>query len=216
MNKNKTWVMGAVLAIVLIIGGGWLVGIQPQMSAIADANQKRTTVQLQNATSQALLVKLRKDYEGIDKLNQQLNLLRVAVPSSAQISTFVTELNTLASSHQIIVKSISVSDAKPYSPSVATTGSAQSTTTTNSKITSANFILIPVQLSVSGPYAKVLDFVHQVQIGSRLFFVSMLSSSGSTDTKGTVNAKRPTAATPEKVDATIGGLVYVLLSNGLG
>lgn len=215
MNKNKTWVMGAVLAIVLIIGGGWLVGIQPQMSAIADANQKRATVQLQNATSQALLVKLRKDYEGIDKLNQQLNLLRVAVPSSAQISTFVTELNTLASSHQIIVKSISVSDAKPYSPSVATTGSAQSAAT-NSKITSANFILIPVQLSVSGPYAKVLDFVHQVQIGSRLFFVSMLSSSGSTDTKGTVNAKRPTAATPEKVDATIGGLVYVLLNNGLG
>lgn len=212
MNKNKTWVMGAVLAIVLIIGGGWLVGIRPQMSAIADANQKRATVQLQNATSQALLVKLRKDYEGIDKLNQQLNLLRVAVPSSAQISTFVTELNTLASSHQIIVKSISVSDAKPYSPSVATTGSAQSAAT-NSKITSANFILIPVQLSVSGPYAKVLDFVHQVQIGSRLFFVSMLSSSGSTDTKGTANAKRPTAATPEKVDATIGGLVYVLLDS---
>ena len=213
MNKNKTWVMGAVLAIVLIIGGGWLIGIQPQMSAIADANQKRTTVQLQNARTQILLLKLRKDYEGIDKLNQQLNLLRVAIPSSAQISTFVTELNTLASSHQIIVKSISVSDAKPYSPSVATTGSAQSTTT-NSKITSANFILIPVQLSVSGPYAKVLDFVHQVQIGSRLFFVSMLSSSGSTDTKGTTNAKRATAATPEKVDATIGGLVYVLLDSG--
>lgn len=214
MNKNKMWVMGAVLVIVLIIGGGWLVGIQPQMSAIADANQKRATVQLQNATTQALLVKLKKDYEGIDKLNQQLNLLRVAVPASAQISTFVTELNTLASSHQIIVKSISISDAKPYSPSVATTGSAQSTTTTNSRITSANFVLIPVQLSVSGPYAKVLDFVHQVQIGSRLFFVSMLSSTGSTDTKGTVNAKRTTAATPEKVDATIGGLVYVLLNSG--
>ena len=213
MNKNRTWVIGAVLAIVLIIGGGWLVGVQPQMSAIADANQKLATVQLQNTRSQALLVKLRKDYEGIDKLKRQLNNLRIAVPSSAEIPTFVTELNSLASSLQIIVKSISVSDAKPYSPAVATSGSAQSATT-NSKITPANFILIPVQLSVSGPYAKVLDFVHQVQIGSRLFFVSMLSSSGSTDAKGTSNAKRATAATPEKVDATVGGLVYVLLDSG--
>jgi Tfp pilus assembly protein PilO len=208
------WVIGAVLTIVLIIGGGWIVGIQPQMSAIADANQKRATVQSQNAMSQALLVKLKKDYEGIDKLKQQLNSLRVAVPSSAEISTFVTELNTLASSRQIIVKSISVSDAKPYSPSIATSGSAPSATATNPKITSANFILIPVQLSVSGPYAKVLDFVHQVQIGPRLFFVSMLSSSGTTDTKGTLNAKRATTTTPEKVDATIGGLVYVLLDRG--
>jgi Tfp pilus assembly protein PilO len=213
MNRNKTWVIGAILAIVFIMGGGWLIGIQPQMSAIGDANQKRATVQLQNETSQALLVKLKKDYENIDKLKQQLNSLRVAVPSSAEIPTFVTELNSLASSHQIIVKSISVSDAKPYSPTVASSGSAQSATT-NSKITPANFILIPVQLSVSGPYAKVLVFVHQVQIGSRLFFVSMLSSSGSTDAKGTSNAQRATASTPEKVDATVAGLVYVLLDSG--
>ena len=213
MNRNKTWVISAILAIVAIVGGGWLVGIQPQMSATGEANQKRATAQLQNATSQALLVILRKDYEGINKFKQQLNSLRVAIPSSAEIPTFVTELNSLAISNQIIVKSISVNDAKPYLPAVASSGSAQSATT-NSKITSANFILIPVQLSVSGPYAKVLDFVHQVQIGSRLFFVSMLSSSGSTDTKGTSNANRATAATPEKVDATVGGLVYVLLAGG--
>ena len=75
MNRNKTWVISAILAIVAIVGGGWLVGIQPQMSATGEANQKRATAQLQNATSQALLVILRKDYEGINKFKQQLNSL---------------------------------------------------------------------------------------------------------------------------------------------
>jgi Tfp pilus assembly protein PilO len=135
------------------------------------------------------------------------------VPSSAEIPTFVTELNALASAHQITVKTITVSDAKPYSPSASSSGNVPAASANNPKITSTNFILIPVQLSVSGSYAKVLDFVHQVQTGSRLFFVSLLSSSGSTDTKGTINAKSKVAV-PERVDATIGGLVYVLLDGG--
>lgn len=213
MNKNKLWVIGAILIIVVIIAGGWIIGIQPQLSDIANANQKRESVQLQNATNQVLLIKLKKDYKSIDSLKQQLNLLRAAVPSSAEISTFVTELNNLAGSHQVTVKSISVSDAKPYAPSVSSSGTGPAVSTTSPKITGANFVLIPVQMSVSGPYSKVLDFVHQVQIGSRLFFVSTLSSNGSTDTKGAVNAKRTSATTPERVDATIGGLVYVLLDS---
>jgi Tfp pilus assembly protein PilO len=213
MNKNRLWIIGAVVTIVVIIGGGWIVGIQPQMTAITNADQKRVSVQLQNATNQALLIKLKKDYEGIAALKEQLSILRGAVPSSAQIPTFVTELNTLANSHQVTVKSIAVSDAKPYAPSVSSSGTGPVVGTTNAKITGTNFVLIPVQLSVSGSYAKVLDFVHQVQTGSRLFFVSTLTSSGSTDTKGTINTKRASAASPEQVDATIGGLVYVLLDS---
>jgi Tfp pilus assembly protein PilO len=213
VDKNRLWVVGAVITIVAIIGGGWILGIQPQLSAIANANQKRASVQAQNTLNETLLVKLKKDYQGIGELRQQLNSLRTAVPASAEIPAFVTELNTVAKKYGITVKSISINDAKPYSPS-ATAAGGTSSTTTNPKITPVNFVLIPVQLMVSGPYARVLDFVHQVQIGSRLFFVSMLSSSGSTDINGTANSKRSTIATPEQVDATVGGLVYVLLDNG--
>lgn len=211
MNKNKLWVMGAVFAMLMIIGGGWLFGIQPQLSSISSAHQKRANAQIQNASNQALLIKLKRDYQNIAALKEQLSSLRVAVPSSAEISTFVTELNALASLYKVTVKSISVSDAKPYAPAAPTSGTSPSATTADPRITAANFILVPVQLSVAGPYAKVLDFVHQLQIGPRLFFVSTLSSNGSTDAQGTANAKRSTATTSEKVDATIGGFVYVLL-----
>jgi Tfp pilus assembly protein PilO len=219
MNKNKLWVVGAVLIMLALVGGGWLIGIQPQLSAVASANQNRLSVASQNAKNQLLLSKLKKDYEGITALKNQLDTLRAAVPAGADISTFVSELNGLASTHKITVKSISVSDAKPYAPAppvpASTPGGRPSVTTTNPRITSTNFVLIPLQFSVTGNYATVLDFVHDVQTGPRLFFVSTFTTTGSTTAAGVANsAKASKVVIPEKVDATIGGFVYVLLSAG--
>jgi hypothetical protein len=72
---------------------------------------------------------------------------------------------------------------------------------TNAKITAANFIAIPIQLAVSGPYANVLDFVNGLQMGPRLFLVTALTTKSSTDPK----------PAPGAVDATVGGFVYVVL-----
>ena len=219
MNKNKLWVVGAVLVMVALVAGGWLIGIQPQLSAVASADQNRVIVESQNAKNQLLLTKLKRDYEGIVVLKNQLDTLRAAVPAGADISTFVSELNGLASTHKITVKSISVSDAKPYAPAppvpASTPGGRPSVTTTNPRITSANFVLIPVQFSVTGNYATVLDFVHDVQTGPRLFFVSTFTTTGSTTAAGVANAaKASKVVIPEKVDAAVGGFVYVLLNSG--
>ena len=204
---------------VALAGGGWLIGIQPQLSAVASANQNRVSVASQNAKNQLLLLKLKKDYEGITTLKNQLDTLRAAVPAGADISTFVSELNGLTSTHKITLKSISVSDAKPYAPAppvaASTPGGRPSVTTTNPRITSANFVLIPVQFSVTGNYATVLDFVHDVQTGPRLFFVSTFTTTGSTTAAGVANAaKASKVVISEKVDAVVGGFVYVLLNAG--
>ena len=215
MDKNRLWVVGAVLIMVAVIGGGWMIGIQPQLSAVASANQNSANVRIQNAKNQILLTKLKKDYQGIDELKKQLDSLRIAVPADAEMSTFVTELNALAATHQVTVKSISVSDAKPYTSAVTPSGGKpQAGATTNAKITAANFIIIPVQFAVTGTYAKVLDFVHDVQTGPRLFLVATLSSTSSANSAGVATTKKTSATTPATVDSTIGGFVYVLLKAG--
>jgi Tfp pilus assembly protein PilO len=218
MDKKRLWVVITVFAMVVIVGGGWLIGIAPQLAVVATANQSRASVELENAKNQILLSRLKKDYQNIETLKKELDSLRTAVPSSAEISTFVTVLNELADSRQITVKSISVNDAKPYTPVAAapasTTDKALGAAVTNLKITAANFIIIPVQFSVAGEYVKVLDFVNDVQTGSRLFFLSTFSIIGSTTATGTVNREKNSAAsTSEKVDSTIGGYLYVLLGS---
>ncbi|MBI3430403.1 MAG: hypothetical protein HY050_10225 [Actinobacteria bacterium] len=207
--------MGLSLLIVVVVVAGWLIGIAPQLANASRANADREAVLKQNSTNEATLRKLKNDYVGIDEIRTQLALLKVSVPSSGEISTFVTELNSLANTNRVTVRSITVNDAKPYTPAAATSNGAAGTNnppTTNPRITSNNFIVIPVQFSVTGDYSNVLEFVHEVQVGSRLFLISNLSSTGATDAKAVVvrgNKSGPNAF--QKVDATVGGYVYVLL-----
>ena len=201
---------------VVIVVGGWLLGIAPQLAIAATANSDRANAVVANTRNQVVLAKLKRDYENIDALKNQLSTLRDAVPPKADISSFVTELNTLAGAHKVTLKSITVSDAKPYTPATqavaATSAKASNTPQTNPKITTANFVIIPMQISMTGDYGRVLDFVNDVQLGRRLILVSTLSSMGSTDSKGT-KGNASTSGGSQKVDSSIGGYIYVLLNN---
>jgi Tfp pilus assembly protein PilO len=222
MDRNRVWLIGLVAVMVAVAALGWLLGIQPQLAAATSADQSRAAVQAQNATNETVLAKLKKDYSSIEELKQQLVSLRQSVPASADMSAFVTELDSLSAAHQITVKTITVSDAMPYTaPVTAPTASASPSATptpaptaaapaapaaptappavTNSKITAANFIAIPIQLSLTGPYANVLDFVNGLQMGPRLFLVTTFSTTASSD------------KTASAVDSTVGGYVYVVL-----
>lgn len=227
MDRNRLWLIGLIAVMVAVVAMGWLLGIQPQLAAAAAADQQRSTVQTQNATNETVLAKLKKDYSSIEELKQQLVSLRQSVPASADMSAFVTELNSLSAGHQVTVKTITVSDAMPYTapaaPAAAPSASASPSATptpvptaaapaapvaptappavTNSKITAANFIAIPIQLSISGPYSNVLDFVNGLQMGPRLFLVTTFSTTASSDKTAGAGA----------VDATVGGFVYVVL-----
>ena len=216
LRKSGTALAAAVL---LILGAGWIFGIGPQLSDAAATNANRANVMSQNVRNEILLAKLKKDYQGIDSLRASLDLLRAAVPASASISTFVTELNHLANAHQVIVRSISVNDAKPYTPvapqAPSSTGAATPTTLINSRITSKNFVVVPVQFSITGNYSDVLDFVYDVQTGQRLFLISTFASTGSTSSKAVAGStSRPKKNASQKVDASIGGYIYVLVSAG--
>jgi len=214
MNKNRMWVIGAILAMLATVGGGWLIGVAPQLAIAASANTDRANVMTANARNQILLAKLKRDYENIDALKNQVSTLQESVPTSAEISSFVTELNTLANARKVTLKSITVSDAKPYTPTTSVSASKDKTVSspqTNPKITSTNFVTIPVQISVTGDYGKVLDFVNDVQLGRRLFLVSTLSSKGATNSKG-VKGSPTISGDSQKVDSSIGGYIYVLLN----
>ena len=229
MDRNRLWIIGTVATMIVVVVLGFFLGIQPQLSAANAASQSLTSVQEQNAASQNLLVSLKSDFEGIGKLTDKNVALRKSVPSSAQLSTFVTELDALSGENGVALTAITVSDAQAYTPPiiaapapavtpspapsasasaapvpVAPVAPAAPAVVTNPKITPVNFIAIPIDLKISGPFANVLDFVKGLQTGDRLFLVTDLSTAPSTE-KG---------AQPSAVDARVKGLIYVLLAEG--
>lgn len=214
MNKNRMWVIGSIVVMVVTVAGGWLIGIAPQLAEVASANRDRVAVMSANSRNEILLAKLKRDYENIDALKNQVSTLHESVPTTADVSSFVTELNSLAIARKVTLKSINVSDARAYTPSNQSTAAKTSTSgspQTNPKITTANFVTIPVTIGVAGDYSKVLDFVNDVQLGRRLFLVSTFSSMGATNSKG-IKGSPTTSGGSQRVDSTIAGFMYVLLS----
>jgi Tfp pilus assembly protein PilO len=228
VDKNKLWIIGAVIVMAVIAAGGWTLGVQPQLAISASADAQRVTVQAANAASAETLAKLESDYKSLPTLKSQLASLSQSVPTGTEIPAFVDELNALAATDSVTVDGMTVSDAQPYvavTPPTATAAtSATSSTATPSPsptptpaptaaapaptagvppvtsplITPANFVSIPVQVTISGSYANVLDFVHGLQTSSRLFLITTLATSAS-------------STTPGLVDGKIGGFVYVLI-----
>lgn len=214
MNKSKIWIIAAIFFIFVLIGGGWVFGIAPQLANAARANAARANAVINNQRNQLLLAKLKSDYQNIDALKNQLLALRQAVPTKAEIPSFVTELNTLSAENKVTLKSLTVNDAKPYTPTTQTASVGASKTSspqTNAKITSANLVIIPVQISVTGDYGNVLSFVSDVQMGQRLVLVSSLTTTGASNSKG-VKGTPSTTSGSQKVDSTLGGFIYVLLN----
>jgi Tfp pilus assembly protein PilO len=227
VDKNKLWIIGAVIVMAVIAAGGWVLGIQPQLAIATAADAQRATVQSSNAASAVALAQLERDYKALPSLKSQLASLTKSVPTGSEIPAFVDELNALAATDSVTVVGMTVTDAQPYvavtppTATAASTSTASSTATpsatpspaptaaaavptagvppvTSPLITPTNFAAIPVQVSVSGSYANVLDFVHGLQTASRLFLITTIESTAST-------------TTPGLVDGRIGGFVYVLV-----
>ena len=227
MDKNRLWMIGSVLVMVLVLVLGVVVGIMPQLAAKATADTERASVETSNAGQSQVLAQLKKDFEGIEALKDELAPLSASVPSGTEMPAFVNQLDALAIETQVTLTGITVADAVPYAPVaapveaevVAESGSTPTPTpspseaaiepgagvppVTNSQITGDNFASLAVTVSVKGSYGNALRFVNGLQTGKRLFLVSGLTTTLETADEG--------AASTGDVTATVVGLVYVLV-----
>lgn len=228
MDKNRLWTIGSVLLIVAVLGLGFLLGVQPQLAAVATANTERAAVDATNAAAEVKLAALKEEFEGIDALNAELAPLVESVPTGANAPELVDQLDALAKGVGVTLTSITVNDAEQYTPVEAPApapdpeadpSEAASADTAavvpepvappvgappvvNSLITPGNFAVLQVQVIVKGNYAQVLDYVNGLQTGKRLFLVTTLGTTKNSENDGVV-------------EATIGGLVYAALTPDL-
>ncbi|SDS15860.1 hypothetical protein [Microterricola viridarii] len=114
MNDKRIWTIGAALLGVVLLLGGYFLGVAPQLAAAKDADDERVAVEAQNAGLAAELAVLKKDFESIDTFKKQLAEVRVAVPDNAGFSGFVAQIDAMAVAAGVQVSSLTVADARPY------------------------------------------------------------------------------------------------------
>ncbi|TFB73672.1 hypothetical protein E3O06_07525 [Cryobacterium glaciale] len=221
MNHSKLWLIGSVLVTSVIVVLGWLLGIAPQLDSMNAANASRAAVQATNAGHVALLARLKHDFANLDALTTTADALAESVPSGSAMPALVDQLDAEALAAGLTLTGMTVTEAVAYAPilpvaagvpavtdaaaapaavpAVAPVAPAALAATVATEVTAANFAAFPLQVTVTGSYAEVLDFVSRLQSGSRLFLVSGLDTARAPGPAGLVNA-------------TVSGLVYSLVA----
>ncbi|MFZ7087338.1 hypothetical protein [Curtobacterium sp. RRHDQ10] len=233
MNRNKLSFVVAIVAAVVVLAGGFFLGVQPQLASAAANDTQRATIESTNATNRTELKRLEKQFTKLDGMRSELATLSASIPSTPDTPSFVKALGSAADGAGVTVTAVTFSDPAAYtapgqaaagtdttptasaSPSASPSTSATATpsptptgpaTVTNEAITSSNFTVIPVSVSVEGSYSDALAFTKAVQTGTRLFLVNSINSApkSSGDESG--------STTSADADAvwTLAGYIYVL------
>jgi Tfp pilus assembly protein PilO len=202
MSKARTWTLGLVIAMLVVILAGWQLGISPIASQIGLANSQAATIDASNAATESKLAVLKTQYAGIGKLQSKLDALRLSIPEQAAAASFLSEVTSLASESGATVESVTLADASLFQASNAgVSGAAAATTDTTStpaptatpgigsvgtSVTSGGLVSIQVTISATGAYSALQEFVGLIQNGPRLFVSNSVSLDGGATGASTV------------------------------
>lgn len=160
MDRNRLLLISAALAAIVLLAGGVLLGVQPQLSAARATESQMRSIDQQNEQLTSQLATLKSTASRMDEVAAKLATLQASVPGDAAIPAFLDQLNAAASASDVQITSITTSDASAYtSPAPATTTATTSTTgstSTASPTSSPTASATPSPVTVAtGPVAPL-------------------------------------------------------------
>lgn len=198
MNLTRLWGIISVLLVLVILAGGWFVGVSPQLNRAATANEQIVQVQSTNELQRLTLAQLQALEEQRPELEAQLADGRRAIPALAQFPPLLQELSDLASASGVTLANFSAQAAQSF---VATEQFAE---VVPAGLDPTTFITIPLRIEVEGSFEQVLDFVERAQAAERYLLISDL------------RVARPAVDDEESgVTGSLSGLIFVLLEEPL-
>lgn len=170
MNGNRLIAIVLGLLTVAVFALGWLLGVAPKLAEAAASDSERQLVEVQNAASEAELVRLAEESDRLSELRKQLDKLAVSIPGEHGLEDFLDQLADAAAASGVVIDSVTTGEA---APPIAT--AVEGETTADAATESGDLLSIPLTIGVSGPMSGVLTFSELVQTLPRLTLISALS-----------------------------------------
>lgn len=171
-----------------IVALGWVLGIEPRLTEARLADDERAGVQELNVSYERTLGTLRELDEDLPALTKQRDELRAALPTDAEVSTLLGQLNALAAENSVALNSITAGVPAAFELAEPVAAPAPVPVEGDEPVAGepaaevapataipANFVSVPITVIAKGDAAKVLEFVESVQYGTRLFYVDALT-----------------------------------------
>ncbi|MDQ0373905.1 hypothetical protein [Cellulomonas humilata] len=234
-GKSSTWIGGAVVVALLIVVGGWFVAISPTLDATATASADADAATARNEQLRLQLATLKKQFENLDSYKAELNVARVEIPTTGDLSGFARQIDALGVASGLTVVSVApgtpidVAPVVPLAPVEVAPAEGESTEgeTAEGEATPdaaegdaavppvavgpapiEGFVAVPVDVTVLGGVANATTFIAGLQAeGQRLFLVTGFRATGQREADA--SGGRPATKLGD-VEITITGYIYVL------
>lgn len=234
MTRNRLQLVIALAIGVVLLAGGFFLGVQPQIAAAAANREQQRSIDTTNDGYRTELARLAAQSAKLPAMQREAAALATSIPSSADTASFYKEVDRVAASTGVTVDGITTSWAAAYtppqtaapaagataepsaeasgaatpSPSASPSAPVAAAPVTDAQITSANFSTIAISIGVTGSFDQALAFTAGVQHGDRLFLVDDIKS---TREDTTADGASPAGGTGAgSTTWTLSGYVYVL------
>ncbi|TFD63606.1 hypothetical protein [Cryobacterium ruanii] len=233
MTTTKWWLVGAILVIVIVMLAGFTLGISPKLDELSATRTTHTATLAQNEVYEAQLAALQREFDGLETVQDELAVLREAIPEGAALPALIGQLDAMAGRTSVTLTEFSSADAMPYVPVVpaadtdapatdgaATGGAATGGAATNAPATDgAAAGAAEAAAAAASPLVTAENFIAvPVTISvtgsfdAVLDFLDDLQNGQRLMTVTSFSSGTPSADVPDRVTGQIAGIVYVLLN----
>ena len=157
MNRRVLITAAACLA---LVGGWYMLLWSPGRSSMKAAEDRRAAAEQKEATTASKVNALAAAKKNLPAMQTQIDVLRKAIPDTAQLDTVIATIDTAATQSGL--------DLQSLAPTPLPTGAAAAAT----PLTELTF-----NASAKGTYFQIMDFVHRVAGTPRLIVVDNVSLS---------------------------------------
>jgi Tfp pilus assembly protein PilO len=164
-HADRLWAIGGAVAAVAMLAVGWFFLIGPQYEETSRLRDDAVQARSQLPALQHRLVELRKQNEDLPQYLAQLERDRRALPTTAELSDFLRELQMAGDAVGVAVSGLTVG-----APTQVTAGGTQA-------------YALPINLTAGGTTAKLNQFLDQLQqVQQRAVLINNASIAPSAET----------------------------------
>lgn len=169
MTKMRQWTVMTVIAVILVIAGGWLLLVKPQGSKISAVKSQAATQSQANSVLMQEIASRLAQKRSLPAEQAQLQKLSVQVPTAPDEPGVIRALQSSATGAGVNLISIT--------PAAATTVTASASTSTSlsSSAPSGNLVELPLTMTVMGSYANVESYLQLLEGLPRALLVTQFS-----------------------------------------
>lgn len=170
--NNRILILVTVIASIAIVALGLVIGVSPNLASSAKSEIERAAVDGQNSIYEADLARLKKQFESIDDIKAELADLQESLPADAQTAEFLRAISDAATKTGVVLNEFAQEAPVVYGQFDSGDGSG---TEASASISGGTLLGIPVSQSVSSfDFGAIINFVRELQYGTRLFVITDL------------------------------------------